>query len=176
LHFEHSAGGVVADAHPAELRAEGRQGVTLTPQQRGLVIAGALLFLLGLLQGAVIPNFSNPRMALSAHLTAVQCGMALMIVGLVWPAVSLSEAFAKTSRLIITTGFYGLWLGLTLSAATGASQTLPIAGVGHSASGSTELFVSAIVLGSSGLIILGWVMFIAGLLVPVRMTPAPRQD
>lgn len=132
--------------------------------QKSLIVAGALLFLLGLFQGAAVQSFANPRMALSAHLTAVQSGMALMIVGVIWSAVWLNAAFAKIARWTIIVGMYGLWFGLTLSAATGASAALPIAGSGHKAQWLVEMGVSAIVLGSSGLMALGWSLFVLGLI------------
>ena len=55
------------------------------------ILAGAILFLLGLIEGVLVQSFLNPRMALSAHLTAVQSGIALMIFGLVWRWVALSS-------------------------------------------------------------------------------------
>lgn len=130
---------------------------------RPLIVAGAILFLLGLLQGAIVQSFVNPRMALSAHLTAVQSGMALMIVGAIWSLVLLNGALAKAAQWAIIIGMYGLWLGLTLSAATGASETLPIGGAGHRAAPITETAVSTIVLGSSGLMTVGWLLFVVGL-------------
>ncbi len=138
--------------------------MTLSPAQKVLIVAGAALFLLGLLQGAAVPAFANPRMALSAHLTAVQSGMALMIVGIVWSAVTLRPRTRAGARSAIVIGMYGLWIGLTAAAATGASKDLPIAGAGHSADATIEQVVSAIVLGSSGLMTLGWIVFLAGLI------------
>jgi (hydroxyamino)benzene mutase len=132
--------------------------------QKSLVVAGAILFLAGLLQGAVIQGFANPRMALSAHLTAVQSGMALMIAGIVWSAVTLSPGLANIARLTVIVGIYSLWLGLTLSAATGASEVLPIAGAGFSAGRVAEQVVSATVLGGSGLMTVGWLLLLVGLI------------
>ena len=131
---------------------------------RSLIVAGAVLFLLGLLQGAIVQSFVNPRMALSAHLTAMQSGMAIMIVGAVWSEVSLSRALAKAAPWTIIIGMYGLWLGVTLSAATGASETLTIAGASHRATPIAETAVSTIVLGSSGLMTVGWLLFVLGLI------------
>ncbi len=137
--------------------------MSLTPYQKSLIVAGAQLFLFGLLQGAVIQSFANPRMALSAHLTAVQSGMALMITGLIWSAVMLRDGLANVARLTIISGMYGLWLGLTLAAATGASANLPIAGAGHSAESIIEVITSVIIMGSSGLMTIGWILFVVGL-------------
>lgn len=128
-----------------------------------LVIAGAVLFLFGLIQGAAVQAFVNPRMALSAHLTAVQSGMALMIVGVIWPAVSLNAGLARLARWTIVIGMYGLWLGLTLSAATGASDALPIAGAGFTAGQAVEASVAAIVTASSALMTVGWLLLTVGL-------------
>lgn len=108
-------------------------------------------------------------MALSAHLTAVQSGMALMIAGVIWSAVSLGAILSNIARWTTIIGMYGLWLGLTLSAATGASGNLPIAGAGHSADRITENVVSIVVLGSSGLMIVGWLLIVIGL---VRSRPS----
>lgn len=134
-----------------------------TPFDRSLIIVGATLFLLGLLQGAAVQMFDNPRMALSAHMTAVQSGMALMIVGAIWSVVSLSAALARIARATLIAGMYGLWLGLTLSAATGASEALPIAGAGYSAGRIAEITVSATVLVSSLLMTAGWILVLSGL-------------
>ncbi len=139
--------------------------------KRTLIVAGAILFLIGLLQGAIVQSFLNPRMALSAHLTAVQSGMAMMIVGAVWSAVLLNGALAKASQGAIVIGMYGLWLGLTLSAATGAAETLPIAGAGHRAAPIIETAVSTLVLGSSGLMTVGWLLFVVGLVCLRRALP-----
>lgn len=130
---------------------------------KALLVAGALLFLLGLLQGAFVQQFFNPRMALAAHLTAVQSAMAMMIAGAVWQAVALPAALARLCRWAIGIGKYGLWLGLTLSAATGASASLPIAGAGFSATPAMEMTVSTLVLGSSAVMVLGWSLLLAGL-------------
>jgi (hydroxyamino)benzene mutase len=138
--------------------------MTQSSFQRRLVLAGAVLFLLGLVQGAAVPAFTNPRMALSAHLTAVQSGTAIMVAGLAWSFAELSPALERVARLSIIYGLYGLWTGLTLAAASGASQSLPIAGAGHAASATIEAGVSAIVVVSSVVITLGWAVFVVGLL------------
>lgn len=131
--------------------------------QKRMLVAGALLFLFGLVQGTGVQLFANPRMALSAHLTAAQSGMALMIVGVIWSAVSLQPRICSFARFTIVSGMYGLWIGLTLSAATGASDVLPIAGADHSATPVMEKAVSAIVLGSSFLMTVGWFLLVVGL-------------
>lgn len=131
--------------------------------RKSLLVTGALLFLLGLFQGGFVQSFLNPRIALSAHLTAVQSGMAIMIAGMIWPAVSLSSQFDGVARTGIVAGMYGLWVGLTLSALTGASAALPIAGAGFQAAPLIEQGVSALILGSSFVMTLGWLLLVIGL-------------
>lgn len=137
--------------------------MNLTPHQRTLVVAGAILFLIGLLQGALVQSFLNPRMALSAHLTAVQSGMAIMIVGGLWTSADLRPTFSNIARWTIVIGMFALWAGLTASAITGASSNLPIAGAGHSAAQTTESLVSIAVLSGSVLMTIGWSIFVLGL-------------
>lgn len=137
--------------------------MNLSTHQRTLIVAGALLFLIGLLQGAAVQSFLNPRMALSAHLTAVQSGMAMMIVGALWTSADLRPSFSNVGRWTIVIGMFCLWAGLTASAATGASRNLPIAGAGYSAAQATETLVSIAVLGGSILMTIGWSIFVIGL-------------
>ena len=137
--------------------------MNLSTHQRTLVVAGALLFLIGLLQGAAVQSFLNPRMALSAHLTAVQSGMAMMIAGALWASADLRPTFSNLARWTIVIGMFGLWAGLTASAATGASEYLPIAGAGYSARHVTENLVSIAVLGGSVSMTIGWSIFVIGL-------------
>ncbi|MCH2486823.1 MAG: hypothetical protein MK010_03650 [Erythrobacter sp.] len=128
------------------------------------ILAGAILFLLGLIEGALVQSFLNPRMALSAHLTAVQSGMALMIFGLVWQWVALSPVLSAIARWSVVIGMYGLWFGLTLSALTGAGDSLPIAGAGYDAGLIAQMVVTGLVLGGSVAMVLGWSLFVFGLL------------
>lgn len=135
-----------------------------TEHQRSLVIAGAILFLLGLIQGGVVHSFTNPRMALSAHLTAVQSGMALMLAGIVCSAAAFRPGIAFAVRLSLVAGMYLLWLGLTISAATGAGDVLPIAGANFSSGPISNLIVTTSVLGGSVLMTAGWLLLVTGLI------------
>ena len=136
----------------------------MSQASKQLVVAGAILFLLGLLQGAAVPYVLNPRMGLSAHLTAVQGGTAIMVAGAVWGWTRLSLQWDRIGRWATIAGMYGLWLGLTLSAATGASDSLPIAGKGYSAGEAVETAVSLAVAGSSVVLVAGWAILTIGLI------------
>ena len=112
---------------------------------RKLVFWGAILFLFGLLQGALIPYFINPRMALSAHLAAVQSGMALMIFGLIWGALVLEEKWLKVAYYSSIASMYLVWLAITLAALLGTGKALPMAGKGFSSTHLNETVVELLV-------------------------------
>ncbi len=63
--------------------------------QQKLLLAGAILFLLGLLSGFVVPFVKNPRMGLSSHLEGVMNGIFLLLVGLLWDRLVLSFVVKK---------------------------------------------------------------------------------
>jgi hydroxylaminobenzene mutase len=135
----------------------------LPPRGRALAVVGGALFLAGLLQGLVVDDFPNPRMALSAHLDAVQSGMAVMIAAAFWSSVRLTPALERLAWWTLAVGMFGLWIGITLAALTGASEALPMAGSGFAAKPVTETAVTTIVIGSSLALLIGWALFLWGL-------------
>ena len=114
---------------------------------RALMRAGVLLFLLGLLTGLAVPLMQIPRMALSSHLEGVMNGMLVMILGLLWPKLSL-PAWASTATFWLALyGTFANWLATLLSAAWGAAALMPIAGQGAVGTPLAEGIVAAL-LGS----------------------------
>ncbi len=116
--------------------------------------AGFVLFTLGLLLGAALPKMRNPRMGLSAHLTAVQTGPALIAFAMFWQYLSVPKSWTPllTSALVLSS--FVLVIGITLAGFTGASEALPIAGKGYQATRSKERLVSLLVRGSSIVMVL----------------------
>jgi len=116
---------------------------------RALLFWGMLLFFFGLIQGGLIQSVLNPRMALSAHLAAVQGGMALMIFGLLWRFVQIGVGQLKLAMLTGIASMYLIWIALTYGSLVGASGATPIAGAGFEASSTQEaVFEIVITLGS----------------------------
>lgn len=128
-----------------------------------LVFSGCFLFLIGLLQGGIVAEFTNSRMALSAHLAAVQSGMALMIFGTIWCLVRLGPLNERIARLSGIIGMYLVWLAITMAAVNGASRALPIAGSGYQGSQIDELYVSVAVYLGAGLAIVAVTLIAIGL-------------
>ena len=131
---------------------------------RFLVVSGAVLFLIGLFQGLAVDLVVNPRMALSAHLTAVQSGIAIMVAGAVAGLSALSTRWHSVMRWLVVVGMYTLWFGITMASLIGASEALPIAGEGHTASATGESVVKSLIVIGSIATIAGWGMFVLGLL------------
>jgi len=113
---------------------------------RGLLRAGFLLVLLGLLAGTVIPAFHNPRMGVSAHLTGVLNGMLLIALGLGWEALRLSARSGALARGLFLYGTYANWAGTVLAAAWGTQRLTPVAGAGFAAPAWKELVVQVVQL------------------------------
>jgi (hydroxyamino)benzene mutase len=109
---------------------------------RRLVFHGALLFLLGLLTGFVVPAVTSPRMGLSAHLEGVMNGTFLLALGAVWRHVELAPRAETAALVLLLYGTYGNWASVSLAALTGASRMMPIAGAGHSGPAWAEAVVA----------------------------------
>lgn len=86
---------------------EGTRGAVLGHR---LLKAGALLFLLGLITGFVLPAMQNPRMGLASHLEGVQNGMFLLILGLVWPQLDLGVKTLSVGYYLALFGTFVNWL------------------------------------------------------------------
>ena len=96
-----------------------------------LLQLGILLFLLGLLTGLAVPKLKYPRMALASHLEAVMNGMFLVILGLIWPRIELSDSWLAVTFWLVVYAAYANWLATLLAATWGAGRLMPIAAGGH---------------------------------------------
>ena len=114
-------------------------------QAHGLLTAGMLLFLAGLLTGAIVPAFANCRMGLTAHLAGVQDAMFLLILGTIWPRIAMTFRRSRAAWALNVSGMYGIWLSLVLAAVLGTSRATPIAGAGFQASAAEEAIVQALI-------------------------------
>ena len=130
-----------------------------------LIRWGLCLFLVVLLQGALIPVFENPRMALSEHLTAVQSGTALIAFSLVTVSTKWSQKVNRQLSIGLILGFHLIWAGITIAAITGASQILPHAGHGYQSTPFMEMLVAGIMVIGSVLSITTVSLLLLGLLL-----------
>ncbi len=96
-----------------------------------LVQLGMALFLIGLLTGFATPMVANPRMALSSHLEGILNGMLLVVLGLVWPRLTLGRRLLSLTFWLAIYGTFANWLATLLAAAWGAGASMPIAAGAH---------------------------------------------
>jgi len=125
-----------------------------------LLIAGSLLLLCGLTLGGIIPLFTNPRLALSAHNQGIIAGAFLMLMGLVWPYAIFRRINSVAISVFLMIGTYLIWIGILVGSVLGTSRVTPIAGEGFVGSNGQEIAVACILM-------VGSVMTIFGMLVLV---------
>ena len=130
---------------------------------------GVLLFVLGLVNGALVSAFANSRMGLSAHLAGVQNGLVLICFGLLWQRLSLSRRATRVGELSSIFSLYAIWMALLLAAVFGTSRVTPIAGAGFEGSLWQELLVAVLLYAGSAGILLGAGIVFWGL------RPSPRE-
>ena len=116
---------------------------------------GALLFVLGLVNGALISTLTNTRMGLSAHMAGVQNGMVLLIFGLVWHRLGLTQRTLRIAEWSSIFSMYAIWAALLLAAIFGTSRVTPIAGAGFEGALWQEGLVAVLLYAGSGGILLG---------------------
>ena len=133
-------------------------------QSHYLLVNGMLLFILGLLNGLVIPFFKNPRMGLSAHLAGVQSGMVLLLFGFLWTHISLPENILAACYWLSLYSMYAIWLALLLATIWGSSRSTPIAGAGFQATKTQEQIVQLLLVSGSIAIIVAASALLWGLI------------
>jgi (hydroxyamino)benzene mutase len=97
-------------------------------QEHRLFQLGLLLFLLALLIGLAVPLFAVPRLGLSTHLLGILQGIFLVVLGLLWPKLTLSRTGSSLAFWLAIYGCFAAWAANLLAAIWGAGNTmLPIA-------------------------------------------------
>ncbi|HEY8760409.1 MAG TPA: hydrogenase [Candidatus Dormibacteraeota bacterium] len=128
-----------------------------------LLQLGILLFLIGLLTGLVIPRFSNPRMGLASHLEGVLNGIFLVVLGLLWRRLHLSDTWLTITFWLALYGTFANWLATFLAALWGAGTLMPIAGMGRQGSSIQEAAIRFLLVSLSLATIAVCVIVIVGL-------------
>jgi (hydroxyamino)benzene mutase len=130
-----------------------------------LALLGALLVLASLLTGIAAGAMANPRMGLSSHLAGMMGGTLLLALAAIWPMVRLSPRAEVWAVGLLGFGFTANWLATLLAAMWGAgSETMPIAGAGHSAAPWQEGLVAALLIALSLATIAGIALVLFGLI------------
>lgn len=138
-------------------------------QSNKLLFFGILLFLLGLILGLFVPLMANPRMGLSAHLEGVMNGMFLVILGLIWHKVEVSERWLKITFWLTIYGSFSNLLAVTIGAITGAGKMMPLAG-GIEGSPFIEVVISFLLISLSLAMIAVCFVVLKGLYTHMKRT------
>jgi hydroxylaminobenzene mutase len=132
-----------------------------------LFATGLGLFLLGLFTGFAVPAMKNPRMGLSSHVEAHMNGLFLIVLGLLWPYVNLSQTWEAVAVALLLYGTWANWFATLLSGIWGAGgRMMPIAAPDHIGSGAKEGFIKFLLLSLSVADIIGVIMVLWGVLRP----------
>jgi len=132
--------------------------------QKGFLIMGATLFLLGLASGLAIGMMANPRMGLSAHIQGLTNGMFLIAVGAAWRFVGLGRRAAVVTFCLLAYGTVANWASTTLAAVWNTGQLTPIHAPEPNALAWQEGIVSAGLLSLTVAMISGTLLLLVGFL------------
>lgn len=114
-------------------------------QSNWLIFLGVLLFLIGIILGIFIPLLTNPRMGLSAHLEGIMNGMFLILLGLIWGKLVLSEKWLSTVFWLTLYGTFANFIAVTIAAITGFGKMMPLAG-GKDGNTIVEVIISFLLI------------------------------
>lgn len=114
----------------------------LDHQAHRLLRLGAWLLLLGLLTGLLVPALANPRMGLSSHIEGVLNAMLLLVLGLLWPRLVLTDRWRRIAAACAIYGTFANWGTLLLAAALDAGGQLTVEAQGRTGSPLAEGLVN----------------------------------
>lgn len=145
------------------------QAVSIGQRRDGhrLLQTGALLFLLGLLTGLAMPQFTSPRLALSTHLLGLMQGTFLLAAGLMWPRLHLSSTASRGGHALAIYGCLSAWTANFLSAAWGAGGSMvPMAAGGARGSMLQEGLIRLLLMPAAAALVATTVLILWGLRTP----------
>jgi hypothetical protein len=101
----------------------------MDPFDHRLCMSGMLLFFTGCVLGFIVPIFGPHHEMLAAHLNAVQTGIFMLVLALLWPKLQLGPKMSVWLVHLTWTSFWFLQASLTLAAYaqldTGLAQLKP---------------------------------------------------
>ena len=115
--------------------------VKMERQANLLLFLGILLFFLGLLVGLIVPALANPRMGLSSHIEGVMNGMFLVLLGLIWNKLILSQKWLTVTFWMAVYGTFINWLAMLVAAIFNAGKMLTVAAGGQEGHPVAEAFI-----------------------------------
>jgi len=139
-------------------------------QSDRLIYFGMILFLIGLIIGLIVPVFANPRMGVSSHIEGVLNGMFLMILGLIWNRVDLSNKWLNITFWLAVYGTFANCFGILIAAIFNAGKMLGIAANGQEGTPVVEGIVTFSLISLSMAMLVVSVTVIIGLRRHMKFT------
>ena len=141
-----------------------KNSVLAQHQAHRLTQVGMVLFLLGLIVGLLVPLFAVPRLGLSAHLLAILQGIFLLVVGLLWPRLNLTNQISRVVFWLLIYGCFSAWTANMLGGLLGAGNTmLPIAAGQAHGSSFQEILITILLRSAAISLITSVVLILWGL-------------
>ena len=131
--------------------------------KRRLLWHGILIVFLGLLTGALVPSYANPRLGLSAHVGGVMTGTLVAVIGVLWGELSLTPTAARGLFWATLYSGYVNWAGVLLAAVFGTSRTTPLLGAGHVGAPWQEAVVGFCLVSGAAVILVTCLLVLYGL-------------
>lgn len=132
-------------------------------QPHRLIFLGVTLFLIGLIVGLFVPVFANPRMGLSSHIEGILNGIFLIVLGLIWNRINLSERWLKINFWLAIYGTFANWFAMLFAAVFNAGKMLNIAAKGKEGSPLAEAIITFLLLSLSAAMIVLCIITLVGL-------------
>ena len=133
-------------------------------RQSWLFRAGIALVLFAALVGLGINHFAVPRLALSGHLIGILQGTFLVVMGLLWPRLSLGPVQSTLVFWLLIYQSVAAPLANLLGAAWGAgSSIVPIAAGGAQGSTAQEIVINICLRSAGAALIISLALVLWGL-------------
>lgn len=133
-----------------------------------LLFFGVLLFFFGLVVGLFIPMFANHRMGLSTHLEGVLNGMFLVVLGLIWNRLELSDKWVTIAFWLAIYGSFANYFAVLIAAITGYGKMMPLAG-GQEGTAVVESVISFLLISLSLVMLAVCLILLTGLYKCLRL-------
>ncbi len=132
-----------------------------------LLFFGILLFLFGLIIALFMPILANKRMGLSAHLEGIMNGIFLVILGLIWNKLVLTDKWLKITFWVAIYGSFANFVAVVIAAVTGAGKMMPLAG-GKEGTQVVEILISSLLISLSLAMIIVCILILIGLFRAIK--------
>jgi len=140
-------------------------------QGNKLIFYGILLFFFGLIVGLFVPLMANPRMGVSSHLEGIMNGIFLVVLGLIWGKIKLSDKWLKITFWLSVYGTFANWFGILFAGIFNAGKLLNIAANGQEGSAVEEAIVNFFLFSLSIAMIIICIAVLIGLKRNMKNSP-----